>query len=68
MQSVDPLTSFVNLLTTIGPTGILAAWLFFEKREKTRLQKIVERYLPIIEDNARTARKLRQVITGDGDD
>lgn len=40
-----PLSELVGIIKTAGPTGILAVWLYFEIKERKRLQRLMESVL-----------------------
>lgn len=55
----------IDWMQKLGPGGIMAVMWFLERKERVRLQGIVEGFLPIVAANARVNRALRRVVAGD---
>lgn len=55
---------FVDWMQKLGPGGIFALMFYLERKERIRLQGIIESFLPVVEANARVNRALRRVVTG----
>lgn len=56
----------LDLAQKLGPGGIFALMFFLERKERIRLQGIIESFLPVVEANARVNRALRRVVAGEG--
>lgn len=57
----------IDWMQKLGPGGIMAVMWYLERKERVRLQSIIESFLPVVEANARVNRALRRVVTGNGD-
>lgn len=57
----------IDWMQKLGPGGIMAVMWYLERKERVRLQNIIEGFLPVVEANARVNRALRRVVTGNGD-
>lgn len=62
------LEQILQVVTSAGPAGVLALWLFSERKERLRLQRIVEGFLPLMRGTERAMRNVNRVVTGDVDD
>lgn len=57
----------IDWMQKLGPGGIMAVMWYLERKERVRLQAVVESFLPVVEANARVNRALRRVVTGNED-
>jgi hypothetical protein len=55
-------------LTQYGAPGVLAVWLYREIKERERLQRKLEEFLPVFRSATRTMRNMNRVMAGDGPD
>lgn len=53
---------FVQLIQTGGPSVILAVWLAMEIRERKRLQRLVESFLPLVAETTRAISSVARVV------
>lgn len=63
-MTVDQL---VAIIANIGAPGVLIAWLWSERQERLRLQRIVEGFLPVLQGTQRAMQNVSRVVGGDGD-
>lgn len=63
------LVQVLDIISKIGVTGLLALMWWMERKERLRLQRILEGYLmPMVENAAKAMRGVRKAVTGgDGD-
>lgn len=57
----------LDWMQKLGPGGIMAVMWFLERKERVRLQTMLEGFLPVVQANARVNRALRRVVAGNGD-
>jgi hypothetical protein len=62
------LDQLIGLVTQGGPAVILAAWLWSERRERMRLQRVLESFLPLIAGTQRALRSVNRVVSGEIED
>jgi len=64
-MTVDQL---LTVLTSAGAPGVLVLWLWSERKERLRLQRIIEGFLPLMTGTQRAMRNVTRVVGGDGDE
>lgn len=65
-----PIEQIIELVNKAGAAGgaiFVLMWLL-ERKERQRLQKILETFLPTFESASRVMRSVKRVITGNDDD
>lgn len=55
----------MQVITQLGVTGVLLLWLYTERKERLRLQRVVESFLPLLAGTQRAIRSVSKVITAD---
>jgi hypothetical protein len=56
-----------QVIKDIGVPGVLAIWVYFEKRDNIRKQKVIESFLPFIRGTTKAMKNVNSVV-GDDDD
>lgn len=55
----------LQVITQLGVSGVLLLWLYSERKERLRLQRVVESFLPILAGTQRAIRSVSNVITAE---
>jgi hypothetical protein len=58
----------INIVTAGGPSAVLALWLWSERKERLRLQRVLESFLPLLAGTQRAMRSVNRVVSGDTSD
>lgn len=59
---------FVGILTSGGGYAVMAVWLWSERKERLRLQRLLEQFLPLMAGTQRAMKNVSRVISGGEDE
>jgi len=69
MATGESFDSLVSIVQTAGPSTILVTWLWFEIKERKRLQRLIEdTYLPLMGRHTKLLHSINRVMSGGRED